>query len=91
MEDAFEHLRAMGEQAGAEELMRRQVDRAMHPEHPVREWMMRDRTPAEKAAHEGNMAEIRERDILAVRVLDPTVDFDEVMVRRIADAGRPPT
>jgi hypothetical protein len=84
VEDAFVYFQNLGPTGAAEALIQQMVDRSLEPNDPMIEWLRGQKGPASKAEHERKMASIHERTLRAAHALDPTVTFDDMMLRTLA-------
>lgn len=82
VERAFDYFRTLGETEAARRLAA-DVIRKMHPGPNVLEDLRRyhrEKNPAKSAYYERVMAEISQRDVRAAKLLDPSIDFDMMVL-----------
>lgn len=84
---AFDHLHEIGEKAAAKALIQ-DVLRRMEPGPEAYEEMARrrrEKDPSKSAAHERDMAFLRQRYLRAAKLLDPDADFDRELVQHVME------
>lgn len=92
--DAFDYLHEVGNEEAALILVK-SVLRGMQTQSEEEQFLRSvwsNKEPGERAAHERYIAEIKQRELRAARLLDPTVDVDAVMLSmppNERDADRP--
>lgn len=80
---AFDHLHDVGNEDAADVLVKSVLRGMQTPSEEVRQWLTvvwSKKTPAERAAHERHMAQIKQRELRAARLLHPDIDVDMVML-----------
>jgi len=80
--ECFDHLHEIGEDEAALALAKSVLsDLQVVPEYEAfKRRMAAKKTDAEIAAHEQEMAEIKQRELRAARLLDPSIDFDAIIL-----------